>query len=740
MSASPVVAAVAQPPPDFDDDRRKHCRACREPSLIVDWAQGDRVCTNCGVVDEGRIRDTRPEWRDFSDNVDDVSRGGKAIVRSGLVPVDETRYVGGLQPTKLSKHVYGNPSPHASGTIRKRLAAANRRIDRSLDQRHRQALESAKLSNKIRRKHQQQRQKMRQQQHRSDDDETTECSEYDTDVPIDSSSLPLHYPELEKMLLQEEQDELRLQSALYADKWSLSRAIRLFGTPDEQMSSSFCNIDDAGSTYDVGCPRNDDDRSDRKSSQLHPNLERASLQLYKAYSMLVQAGKQSLQLPDHVINEAVSRLCQYAVRRDGLIVRGLSSPSTPPHRRSSAGSPTIRLNSTAAFPRKRKRSLSVSPSPTGISTTSGAKQEPAEVTSTKAECRKLHQSGALCAALLFCTARHLGCPLPLTDVCASVKRPLSPPTSDECTVGGAGCDLDSDREKEPFILKRHCSRAMNEVKDIFPDLQQQQHHQHTLLNAGPREASQRAALQEATPSSRSPVNLSHFTERAARRLRLPPVAEASLQTLVDYWQRHHSDEQYSATALSKMPMVCAGMTYLICCAGTIMQRLASQAAKKSATQRKRASWNYVAPKMMNHETKESASSAPTADNNGEPFDVFDSGTDSIDALKQYEMDRIWDAWEQQTPWKRSAAEIEQSCGTATSILDFYRAHIHPQRHQLLSVLKNAVRDDGHEASEAKCTPPSQDSGILKDTPMASVLLPQIDVASSLLKVEGELAL
>lgn len=57
----------------------RRCAECDGIDFALDWAAGDRVCTNCGLVAEGHIIDDRPEWRNFSDSGVDNSRCGEAI-------------------------------------------------------------------------------------------------------------------------------------------------------------------------------------------------------------------------------------------------------------------------------------------------------------------------------------------------------------------------------------------------------------------------------------------------------------------------------------------------------------------------------------------------------------------------------------------------------------------------------------------------------------------------------------
>ena len=72
--------------------------------------------------------------------------------------------------------------------------------------------------------------------------------------------------------------------------------------------------------------------------------------------------------------------------------------------------------------------------------------------------------------------------------------------------------------------------------------------------------------------------ISHFTEHALRKLQLPPVAEASVQCLVQhFWpqQQNEPDEPNQ-----KLSLLCAAVACLVCSAGSTMQRLAKQAQKQ----------------------------------------------------------------------------------------------------------------------------------------------------------------
>ena len=57
-------------PPQIDLNLRLFCRDCRDqvPNIVEDFAAGDLICGNCGLVLGNRIIDTRSEWRTFANS------------------------------------------------------------------------------------------------------------------------------------------------------------------------------------------------------------------------------------------------------------------------------------------------------------------------------------------------------------------------------------------------------------------------------------------------------------------------------------------------------------------------------------------------------------------------------------------------------------------------------------------------------------------------------------------------
>lgn len=631
--------------PIHNEQDRQQCRQCQSPSLVVDWAAGDRVCTNCGVVDEEHLRDETPEWRDFNDD-NDLAKGLPSSARCGLVPVDETRYLGGLQPTTLSSTVYGGGAGFTAR--RKRLERTNRQMDFMMQKQHAKALKDAKLARKVR-----QRKFQRGEE-----------------VGPDFTR-----PEYEKILLQEEDDAQRSRDSLYAEKWSIERAILLHG-----------HGQDVSTTYTTHHHHGGQEEREDLLKRLDASLLKASEDLYRAYILLQEASRK-LELPAAVLHESTAMMCNYATRRDGIIVKGVSS------RMSKAAKSSAVDQKEAA---EKLRSYN-----------------------------KLKQSAALGSALLFLTARKLGWARSLSEVCSSFQ-------AEEGIVKG----------KEAFLKPKHCSRAMSEVRALFP-------HYGQTPDSGP-------------PTSRNPTSIdtadsiAGFVEHSTRKLELPPVALASIRTLVQHCRKEPLETEASTAKLST---ICASMSLFVCLAGASLQRLARQAqnsgnndAKRkhgtesagSSKQAKRiklesSDWdakqsseeaklmqNLFDDDTTSHEVtpehKDISTTKSPPPSGG--FDIFShSAVEYQEAEKRrYEMRRIWDAWSEQMPWHRNIGRIEQSCGVSRNkVLTFYKKSIYPRRQSLLKLLQDSSSSSSSNAA-----------------PLSSVLLKNIASAAPLLNSNGTL--
>eukprot|EP00797_Seminavis_robusta_P015268 Sro229_g092900.1 n/a (610) ;mRNA; r:13971-15800 len=587
--------------------------------------------------------------------------------------------------------------------LRNQLVTTNKRLDHMMGQHHARALKNARISRLVRKRQLQ-------------DGTTVETDQSDLESVVTSPDEDHLRPELEQILIREEEDASRMQTALNADKWSLRRAILLHGNHE--------SLDDSNAAL---AERND------LNSRLDSKLRKAAADLYLAYQVLGDAS-QRLQLPDRVTHEATTMLSRYAANRDGFKVNGVSS----------------RLA-------MKKNNLTT--------------QQRKEAAESLREHNKHKQMGSLCAALLLLTARKLGWPRPLTEVCACVHFK---PNSNKNSTSSS------------FIKPKHCSRAMDEIKSAFPDYARS-----IVVAVGPAEMASNNRNNAPTMKN-DPAATIHFVDHAVRKLQLPPVAEASIRALV--WQscqEQHTTGQQSGTKLST---ICASLAYFVCLSGSIMQQLASQAQMREQQQQQqqqqkssiRVSNNRFRlfigkSKRRNNKTNKNDMMPPppkkpklarivTADpnnnnskqeasipkvvtvesNNGDDpaekngfnhddsdtFDVFSHavGSELLAQKQEYEMRRVWDAWVDQTSWLRSVSEVEQSSGVASStIISHYKANIFPRRQALLEWLRDAVVVSGKEGD----APTINGSNILSETPLATVLLSHVAAAAPLLESNGK---
>lgn len=633
---------------DYDEEDER-CRACHAAALYTDWPQGDRVCTNCGVVAEGHLRETKAEWKDFNE-AEDIVKGLPSGARSGLVAVDESRYIGGLQPTTLSKHAFGGETNGGYGTamIRKRLKATNKKLDYMMEKIHSKALKEAKLDRHIRLK--------RSREER--DNVLSEEGESSNDIGL--------RPEMDNLVLQEEEDAQRLHTTLYAEKWSLDRAILLYGQAHEQRHAT------------------DEEREDLHDRLDHA-LRRASQNLYTAYSMMSRAAD-TLQLPERVKMEASHRLVRFATRKDGFKVAGVAS----------------RLSKDST----------------------GTLQEKKAAAEHLKEYNICKQMAAVGAALLFLTARSLGWTRSPDEVSASfVYR------SENNILGG-----DNDKKSPAFIKGKHISRVLKEIQAIFPE-----------YGRGPATTSTDRAL-SSNPIQNAAAT-ANFAEHTLQRLRLPPVAEACIcKLLVDLRNKQQTLGELEGV---KLQTLCAGIAYLVCHAGSAMQRLAQvhqESVLKAKESRIDNSLNTATSEPAKKKTKtqhdrvdepvdtssddddDALLSNRLKDKDVTPFDVFSHAAvtnNDTSETESYELKRMWDAWVEQMSWDRSIIDLEQSCGVSRNVIvDFYKTELYPQRAKLLKVLADASQKS--RVKDEKVFHP------LHDTPLASTLLGHIVTAASVM--------
>jgi transcription initiation factor TFIIIB Brf1 subunit/transcription initiation factor TFIIB len=241
-----------------DDDQQHRCPWCgTRGSTRQDWSQGDVVCVACGLVQEERVLDSSPEWRIYDSEKNAIA----ANQRSGLIPVNESKYLGGLAPTSWSKRPFGDKSAASFAQTRKRLLIAQDRADSHVATLHRRGMQAAALNHRV------------LQRRRRDEDTTTttadETDEENSYAVIHDESIR---PELELVVMQQQQQQ-ELERLDPTNQWSLEHALKVFEN-DEDPTEDEAQL---ASGYR---------RPLRRAKQRSPPTNTAAVQVYWAYRTL----------------------------------------------------------------------------------------------------------------------------------------------------------------------------------------------------------------------------------------------------------------------------------------------------------------------------------------------------------------------------------------------------------------------------------------------------------------------
>mmetsp|Transcript_25652 Transcript_25652/g.56161 ORF Transcript_25652/g.56161 Transcript_25652/m.56161 type:complete len:753 (-) Transcript_25652:2180-4438(-) len=721
-AAAAAVAAVAAMQNDnstctpscttaTDQQPTKNCRHCYSPNLVLDWSQGDRICTTCGVVDEQHVRYDGPEWRDFTE--DDGGAAGAAATphsasaRAGLVPTDETRWLGGLQPTTLSRHPCGGAYGAGSGDvaaaesrIRRRLLSTNRKLDSMMEAKHKEQMEEARLARRVMAR------RRREAQHAMRAAVVEEAEALGSAVgggalsqltsssssasavtsskkgqrshvanlpfALDDDLASIGREHLE--LAQKEEDAAHLDSAIIlANKYSLDRAVLLYGTHDEQRYDNSFHPMIGSQTRDI------EEEREQLNKKLDSVQRSAAADTYRASRILLHAAR-TLDLPDRAIDEATAMLCKYAAVKNGFRVRGVSSQSKA-------------ATSMEQLTKQRNRN-------------------------------KERQMASLGSAFIYLSAKKLGQGRSLKDVCASFRREHTPKNEEE-----AG---DND-----IIKAKHCSRAMTEIKVLFPEYVKsvacptaasQTRSTGNAASNGETSLSLSAAGLGSVFSHRNETEVNTLVDSAGHKLNLSPSAITAIQRLAVHCLKEQM--KLGNGSGTKPTTLCAALTYLVCLAGSSMQNLARQAlapsegsqtkrkhvrareVSRSAKKKQKREVVELAECTMKIETEESCSVARTAvDEKATPiknekvaeFDVMSHAPvkmkEEVMSKSEQETIEVWDAWYSQKSWSREVGAIAEAYSASQGVtVDYYKKHVHYRRKQLLQLLQADSLSDLRETT------------------------------------------
>lgn len=602
------------------DPSELRCTNCHMDTIFMDYKAGDAVCTSCGLVNKEHLHYEGAEWRDYSAVNDD--RGERRnIARAGSV-VNESRWVGGLEPTSLGS-VYGNYSADGE-RYRKTLDKVKKVVDSYFDHQSEQKIKDGRnaMINRKRRLGE------------------TGPSSHKNDKHEDDENI-----EIAKQRMNE--------GVLLSDKWSLERALFLHGK-EHEIPERFLAA--AGS---IELERNAQIR------RMDMSQRKASESIYRIYNLVKKIlVKLNLSANVGVETELIEAICRFASAKGSLTVKGCSSQIS-----------TKKSHATI----EKQRNFN-----------------------------KLRQMGALVASFLFLLCKKNGIGRTLAEICESF---------DDLNESGA--------TDEKLIKAKHCSKAIGEIKDLMPDY-------YSSIRIIPQQNGSTTSVKP-DPVSSSSTNIQtqsntfeltmDMVQHSLKNLKLPSAAVTAVGYLVAHVQQNMD-------GYKKPNIVIAAVAFLVCDAGAIMQKLASQVKDKDSS--KKSAQGHVRPRVASAvikrrklDVKESvpskvSSSDPVSRVTPEPVESFDalkqpvSSTDMSAATPKVSS---WTEWRHQQPWKRNIDLIINICkASPASTKEFYKKEIFPKRKGLLHHLQAFT--------------PSQS---LKDGTQVSILFSNISAAAPLMK-------
>lgn len=535
-------------PPHYDSDseegtdkEQRRCRECQSYNFVVDWQQGDIICTSCGVVCDSHIIDESYEGRNFNNDEDRARKAfANSDARCGMVPNDESRYAGGMQPTSLSRRPFGGSykmnvsddfsssgNQESSGDgiysgyeMNKRLKRTHIRVEKMLQVQHTNQVREALLARKIL-----DRKKMELSAKSVEITSTANSADptdsRNNDNTMESERIQQEMKELEDKVSSISSHHYNKKSSLFKNKWSLERALLLHGSPME-ASSVLVSIYNRKTITDRDGAAFSDSTLEQERTEIYKQMDKsdkvASLDLYRAYSIILSALS-SMKLDEILLKECVNWMVEFVSLKNGFHIKGINSQ------------------------------------------TNLDKEETKEL-------NKIKQMSALGAATVFVMAKKLGVGRGLQDICShfyEIDLNNHPhPHFHSCffslsssTKSSSLSETSSPSYKlnTSFVLKpKHVSKATSELKEAFPDVF-------------------RSIIADTT------MNAANLVHGISERLDLPPMASGSIRAICIYC----GEQQMKNGAFSGIlpNVICAGVTYLVCHAGSIMQRLAKQAVESA---------------------------------------------------------------------------------------------------------------------------------------------------------------
>jgi len=733
------------------------CRHCSSPRLITDWKAGDVVCTDCGSVAEDHIRDASCEWRVFNKDADDDPN--PLAARCGMVPNDETRWVGGLEPTTLSSNVFGGRSCFAASTSSakstdngsssevllnpaKKLKRVHLKIHKLLEKAHKESMRDVDLTRKLILKRWEERKEQQRQQQ-------TQVTPMKDEEEHNNTMILLDMNEMEaKHFMQDTMSSTEVEES---KRWSLERAIQLH----KYELNHYDDLDDIyrqkpPSFLDVKKPQDDTDDISKLSSTEKRHLR----DLYTIYQ-LVHNGSAQLGLPTTLVAAIMKTTCHYATITNGLrysnrtdITEGISSNYITSTFSSNQQQQHYDMNSDTTDKETKKD------------------------TTTSLLIPKLQQLGSLASAIIYIhtkrgqvmesTARSITqvCSA-LNDQCYQEMRQQQQQQQQASVLFSSATDMKS----KDFVTPKSCSKALAKIKLHIPDLfyvpakttatittttttpstmahcpisSNSSSTSNTSISLPPTSLKNpipqtvTSATSTTTPTTESTSLIVELQQPYAAAANLVPHSTGTVLQLpkeATYMIQHLAlllgkEQMQLGTGAGIRPTIIAtAVTHLICSAGSIMQRLAQQSIRKTTnrsssvqTSSSSSSSNLRKRKLIPTSSTRSGSSnckiedtlQPTSNAQKDMLDLLLPAAGEYSFLEKpvHEEEaklQGWYEWKRQGSWDRDYKSIENAfCGKMMKpgiAYEYYRVHVFPRRASLLNSANEALLSPSYNCNQ-----------------------------------------
>jgi transcription initiation factor TFIIIB Brf1 subunit/transcription initiation factor TFIIB len=640
------------------DASEMHCQYCHSSSIFMDHAQGDAICTSCGVVNAEKMLYDGAEWRDYS-AVNDEDK--KNVARAGCM-VDESRWNGGLEPTSLGP-VFGGYSGDAERN-RKRLNKVKKAVDYWMDRDFEKRVEESRLAIQL---------KGRRRDHNNGND--------GGDQEQDWSDLGTN--EHEQIARQRIDQVESSQKMLVSEKWSLDRALLLHGSDDEVPAryTSFNSL--AGDTS-----RDLQQERDILLKRMDISQRKASADLYKSYT-LIQAALRRLNFQENVgiLAEIMGLICKYANVKGAFTVKGVSTK--------------------------------IPTSPASASASASASRSKRFIEEHR-NYNKVRQMGALGAAFVYLICKKNGLGRTLAEICSSlqyddvdtISTGKQSSLQSQTFIKAKHCSkaLSEIRVLMPEYVQSVTIAAGKPTQRTCSGAQSMSGSSSKIaVKSESTSSTNSTGTANNGSSSHTITATTNLVEHSTKNLKLSPVSVAAITNLVVHARQNMQEVKRPAVLI-------AAIAYLVCDAGATMQRLATQAtvvkeearAKAEPSSPKGDKKRHIRPSGIRNQISSKRRKLDQSNSDSialvtstslddekptsvtpepEPFDVL---SHPIEEMKSLSPLPSWSEWTREKPWKRSIQEIENCCSvTSSAVKECYLKQIYPKRKELLLALQGS---------------------------------------------------